>query len=152
MMNTLPILLFFTILNTTLFAQLSEESPKVNVVPKEPSEAEMKKVITEETIYDLPDVEAQFNGGSKALQNYIAKNFKYPKKALKKNVQGRVYVSFVVEIDGSISNIHIDKGQHPSLDKEVIRLVKEMPKWKPGMANGKIVRTLCRMPVNCVIN
>lgn len=93
-----------------------------------------------------PDVEAEFPGGSRGLQRYINSNVLYPAKAIDKNVQGKVYLSFVVEADGSISNIRVLKG-HRLLKKESIRVVKNMPAWKPGEYKRKKVRTRCRLPI-----
>ena len=83
------------------------------------------------------------------LNAYLSKNIKYPKKALKKNIQGAIYVSFIVERDGSVSSAKIirsiDKGK--SLEKEALRVVTHMPKWKPGMQGGKPVRVQYTLPV-----
>lgn len=80
---------------------------------------------------------------------WIASNLKYPVVAEENGVQGNVVVSFVVEIDGSLSNIHIEKSVDPSLDKEAMRLVRNMPKWTPGYdKNGKPVRVKYSIPVN----
>lgn len=112
-------------------------------VPKGPTET---KVVKE--IIDFPDVEAQFPGGAAALQQWIAKNVNYPQTSIEMNEQGRVYLSFVVEEDGSISNVAVVKGVSADLDKEAKRLVRAMPNWAPGEAKGEKARTRCQIPIN----
>ena len=74
---------------------------------------------------------------------------KYPQIAYENNIQGRVIVQFVVDKDGSITNVQVaQSGGDPSLDKEAVRVVKAMPKWRPGMQKGKPVRVKYTMPVN----
>ncbi len=103
-------------------------------------------------IIDFPDVEATFMGGAAAMQKWIAENVQYPQTAIEMNEQGKVYLSFVVEPDGSISNIAIERGVSGDLDKEAKRLVRKMPKWSPGEAKGKKARTRCRLPINFTLN
>ncbi len=75
----------------------------------------------------------------------------YPADAAKANIEGLVTVSFIVEKDGSISNVKILKGVHPLLDEEAVRLTKSMPKWIPGKANGKAARAYFTQPINFVL-
>ena len=101
----------------------------------------------EKEVYTIVEVQPQFPGGESARQEYIAKNIHYPDLARNNNIQGTVYVSFVVERNGSVSDIKIVKGIGSGCDKEVIRVVKKMPKWKPGIQRGKNVRVKINMPV-----
>ena len=101
----------------------------------------------DDDIYEYPEVLPEFPGGEKAMLKWLGSNVKYPALAAENNIQGRVMVSFVVERDGSVSNVKVDRGVDPSLDKEAVRLVQSMPKWKPGMYNGKPVRCRFRLPV-----
>ena len=103
-------------------------------------------------IIDFPDVEAQFPGGVPAMQKYIAKTVVYPQKAIKKNLTGKVYVAFIVEPDGSISNVKAKKGTNKLLRKEAERVVSKMPKWIAGEANGNKVRVRCLLPINFTLN
>lgn len=98
-------------------------------------------------IIDFPDVEAEFPGGIKAMQQYIIDNVKYPVEAIEKGVQGKVYLSFVVEIDGSLTDVKVERGVSPELNNEAKRLVSGMPNWSPGEAGGKKMRTRCRLPI-----
>ena len=104
-------------------------------------------VIEEETI-EFPDVEAEFIGGAQALMKYIQTNIQYPPTSIEMNEQGKVYLSFVVEPDGTISNVAIERGVSKDIDNEAKRIVRSMPKWLPGEGKGKKVRTRCRLPIN----
>ena len=86
-------------------------------------------------------------GGMPALMEYLSKNIKYPEAAMKKGIQGRGIVQFVVEKDGSITNVKILRGVDPELDKEAVRVVSAMPKWKPGTQRGEAVRVRFTVPV-----
>lgn len=99
----------------------------------------------ETAIIDFPDVEAAFIGN---MQQWIAENVQYPQTSIELNEQGKVYLSFVVKDDGSISNIIVERGVSPDIDREAKRLLRAMPNWKPGEAKGKKVNTRCHMPIN----
>lgn len=98
-------------------------------------------------IIDFPDVEAEFIGGTSEMMRWIGSNVVYPDISIQLEEQGKVYISFVVEVDGSLSNITIEKGVSKDLDREAKRLARAMPNWKPGEAGGKKVRTRCRLPI-----
>ena len=98
-------------------------------------------------VYDIVEVMPQYPGGMPELMQYLAKNIKYPVQAQKKGIEGRVTVRFIVEKDGSISNVTVVRHIHPLLDKEAVRVIKAMPKWSPGMLNGKPVRVKFNIPV-----
>ena len=101
----------------------------------------------EEKIFDVVEQPPHFPGGSQAMMDYLSKNVKYPKVAEQLAIQGRVIMAFVVEEDGSITNVKVVRGVHPSLDKEAIRVVEAMPKWIPGKQNGQYVRVKYNLPV-----
>jgi protein TonB len=103
------------------------------------------RVTKEDGICKNPDEEATFNGGNIALAKYLKKNVYYPLD-VPDNVEGKVYVSFVIEKDGSVTNVKIVKSAHPSFSVEAIRVIKRMPKWIPGKKNGEIVRTKIVLP------
>ncbi len=130
----------------------TEEIPVavVEVVPEVVIKEET--VVVEEEIIDFPDVEATFPGGAAALQKWIADNVQYPQTAIELNEQGKVYLSFVVEPDGSISNIVVERGVSTDLDREAKRLARSMPNWTPGEAKGKKSRTRCRLPINFALS
>jgi len=107
----------------------------------------------ENWIYDKVDVIAEFPGGYDKLNEYFSAKLIYPEMARENAVQGKVYVQFVVEKDGSLSNFQIIKGAHKILNKEAIRFVKGMPKWKPGeLSRGGVVRSLYTLPIKFKIN
>lgn len=81
------------------------------------------------------------------MGEYLSEHIKYPKKARKQNIEGRVIVSFVVQEDGSLDNVKIVKGIGGGCDEEVIRVIKGMPAWTPGKQNGKIVKVMFNLPV-----
>ena len=98
-------------------------------------------------VFDVVEEMPSFPGGNGALMSYLASNIKYPVVAQENGVQGRVIVSFVVERDGSISDVKVARSVDPSLDREAQRVVKSMPKWKPGKQNGSAVRVKYTVPV-----
>jgi len=104
--------------------------------------------VIEEEIIEFPDVEAEFIGGAQALMKYIQTNIQYPPTSIEMNEQGKVYLSFVVEPDGSISNVVVERGVSSDLDREAKRVVRSMPNWKPGESKAKKSRTRCRLPIN----
>lgn len=93
------------------------------------------------------DVRPEFPGGDMAMFKYLMENITYPEDAAKDSIQGRVNVSFVVTANGSIDDIEVRKSISPSLDKEAIRVVKSMPKWKPGEKGGKKVSCQYMLPI-----
>lgn len=98
-------------------------------------------------IYDVVEQMPSFPGGPSALMQCLANNIKYPVEAEEKKIQGRVVCTFVVESDGSITNVQVWKPVVPSLDKEAVRVIKSMPKWIPGRKDGKPVRVKYNVPV-----
>jgi protein TonB len=102
----------------------------------------------EQTIFEVVEQMPEFpNGGMAGLMQYLSKNIKYPTIAQENGTQGRVTVQFVVNRDGSIVDAKVLRGVDPYLDKEAIRVISSMPKWKPGMQRGKAVRVKYTVPV-----
>ena len=106
----------------------------------------------QEEVYQVGEQQPSFPGGREELFKYLAYNVKYPIDAAKNKIEGRVLVTFVVEHDGSISNVNVANSVYPSLDKESIRVVSGMPKWIPGKANGKTVRVKYTIPITFRLN
>lgn len=100
-----------------------------------------------ERIFTTVEQPASFPGGAVALNSWLAQNLHYPEDAVKQNIEGRVIVQFVVETDGSLTHPVVVRGVDKNLDKEAIRIVKRMPKWRPGKNNGKAVRSKYTLPV-----
>ena len=102
----------------------------------------------EQTIFEVVEQMPEFpNGGMAGLMQYLSKNIKYPTIAQENGTQGRVIVQFVVNRDGSIVDAKVLRGVDPYLDKEAVRVIMGMPKWKPGMQRGKPVRVKYTVPV-----
>ena len=95
-----------------------------------------------QVVEDMP----QFLGGS--VQKYVAQHIKYPKEAMEKNIQGKVFVQFIISKTGEVTDVKVARAVHPLLDAEAIRVVQEMPNWKPGTQRGKAVRVSYTVPIN----
>ena len=109
-------------------------------------------VSDKEKVYQVVEQQPSFPGGREELFKYLAYNVKYPIDATKNKIEGRVLVTFVVEHDGSISNVNVANSVYPSLDEESIRVVRGMPKWIPGKANGKTARVKYTIPITFRLN
>ena len=116
------------------------KAKEVIAQPEPPKEEETK-------VFDVVEQMPSFPGGPSALMQYLSSNIKYPVVAEENGVQGRVVCTFVVERDGSITDVRVIKSVDPSLDKEAVRVVKGMPKWIPGKQNGSAVRVKYTVPV-----
>ena len=101
----------------------------------------------EDKIHEVVESPAEFPGGYTALSKWLSKNLVYPEQAAEMGIQGKVIVRFVVEKDGSVTQATVVKGIDPALDKEALRVIQTMPKWKPGMQQGRAVRVRCTQPV-----
>ena len=104
--------------------------------------------VVEQEIFKIVEEMPSFPGGEAKLMEYVGKNVKYPQIARETGIQGRVFVNFVVEPDGSVSNVTVLRGIGGGCDEEAMRVVKNMPKWKPGKQRGKPVRVQYMLPVN----
>ncbi|HPE74615.1 MAG TPA: energy transducer TonB [Draconibacterium sp.] len=124
----------------------ADDQTLINVAPvisaKEEEEEEEAQVFF--IVEDMPE----FPGGEMALRTYIANAIKYPVIAQENGIQGKVYVTFVVGKDGSVSNASIARGVDPSIDKEALRVINSLPKWKPGKQRGKPVNVSYTVPIN----
>ena len=114
---------------------------------EEIAQPEPPKHEEENKVFDVVEQMPSFPGGMPALMQWLSQNIKYPVIAAENGVQGRVIVQFVVEKDGSVTDVHVAKSVDPSLDKEATRVVKAMPKWNPGKQNGSAVRVKYTVPV-----
>ena len=101
-----------------------------------------------DSVYNKPEVMPEYPGGMEAMMKYLSENLKYPEQAKEKNTQGRVLVTFIVEKNGSISDVKVVKGIGNGCDEEAVRVIKAMPKWKPGMQDGKKVRVSFAIPIS----
>ena len=126
----------------------AEDDKAEEVVIAAPVEAPVEEE-EEEVVFVVVESMPEFPGGQQALFKYLSENVKYPVIAQENGIQGRVICQFVVNKDGSIVDVEVVRsGGDPSLDKEAIRVIKSMPKWKPGKQRGKAVRVKYTVPVN----
>lgn len=126
----------------------ADEETVIDVAPVIESEEEEA---AESQVFFIVEDMPEFPGGELALRKFIANAVKYPVIAQENGIQGKVYVNFVVDKDGGISNARIARGVDPSLDKEALRVVNSLPKWKPGKQRGKPVRVSYTVPINFVL-
>jgi protein TonB len=110
--------------------------------PPKPKEEEAS-----DEIFVVVEEQPEFPGGQAALMKFLSDNIRYPVIAQENGIQGRVICSFVVEKDGSITDVQVVRGVDPSLDKEAVRVIQSMPKWKPGKQRGKPVRVRFTLPI-----
>ena len=129
----------------TTIKSSEDDNKAVEIKYVEPVVEEEEPV--EEEIFQVVENMPEFPGGMGALMKFLGKNIKYPTIAQENGVQGRVIVQFVVNKDGSIVDPVVVRSVDPYLDKEALRVVKAMPKWKPGMQRGKTVRVKYTVPV-----
>ena len=101
----------------------------------------------EQKVFDIVEQMPEYPGGMEALFKYLSENVKYPEDAKNQKIEGRVLASFIVEVDGSISDVKIAKPVFPSLDAEAVRVLSGMPNWIPGKQGGKAVRTKFTVPI-----
>ena len=118
---------------------------EIAVAAPPPPPAPKPEVATK--VFDVVEEMPSFPGGNAGLMSYLNSNTKYPVVAQENGVQGRVIISFVVERDGSISDVKVARSVDPSLDREAQRVVKSMPRWTPGKQNGQTVRVKYTVPV-----
>jgi len=119
--------------------EVQEYIPPVKVEEEESSD--------ETQIFAVVESMPEFPGGEAALYKYLAENIKYPQMAKESGIQGRVFVTFVVEKDGSVTDVRVLRGIGGGCDEEAIRVVKNMPRWTPGKQRGKAVRVQYNLPV-----
>ena len=131
----------------------SNEEPDSQVVTQEQSEEggvaeEYFEEKTEEIILVDIDTLPEFPGGRVELIKYIHQNLKYPSVALKQRIHGKVACSFIVNEDGTVSDVKLEKGVYIFLDDEALRVLRTMPRWNPGKKDGKSVKVKCYVPVH----
>lgn len=131
-------------------AQSASQSQNVSTSQHQGDNSSIKaetKPVKTDAVYDVVETMPKFPGGQSGLMAYLSQNVKYPAISAENGIQGRVMVAFVVEKDGSISNVQVTKSVDPSLDREAVRVVKAMPNWSPGTQNGSAVRVRYHVPI-----
>ena len=126
-------------------AEVTDDTKNIEITPVVVEEEEDE---AETQIFTVVENDPEFPGGMEALYKYLAQNIKYPQLARDNGITGKVYVTFVVERDGSIANPKVLRDIGGGCGQEAIRVVKSMPKWTPGKQRGKAVRVQFNLPVN----
>lgn len=129
---------------TRIPVEQADETIRVEFTPENENEIA--------SIVEYPDKEASFPGGADAMKSFLAKEIIYPRHSLVLGDQGRIFVEFVVELDGSISNVKILRGVTTAIDLEAVRVIKRMPNWTPAETKGQPVRARCRIPLSFILS
>lgn len=130
-------------------ASQTEDAKEEVVAPVSPEAKEAPADSTaKEEVFMVAEQMPEFPGGMKEMLKFLQENVKYPENAMKNNVQGRVIVQFVIEKDGTPTEFKVLRSVDPDLDAEALRVMKAMPKWKPGMQKGQVVRVKFTVPVS----
>lgn len=124
-------------------AEANEQTAEEPIAAVTPADAANDDVLDASTVEVLPE----FPGGMTAFMQWLTKNLKYPPLAQKNKIQGKVLVSFIIEKDGNVGNLKLVKGQHTYLDREAMRVMRMMPKWKPGKEDDQPCRTMICIPI-----
>ncbi|MGD9976913.1 MAG: energy transducer TonB [Bacteroidales bacterium] len=135
--------------NSDIFDSDFKEDAAVKIVEFNDQEAEVEEYTPFVVVEEMPNFGE--GGIDEFRNNYVAKNLKYPDIAAENGIQGRVYINFVVEPDGRVTNVKVVRGVDASLDKEAVRVVSSSPKWKPGKQRGKPVRVQFTIPIIFVL-
>ena len=141
-----PFTISGSLFETLLDVATSDEDKKFQTI-KEDVYQTLKNKSVGDSIYQIVEQMPKFPGGESALMEYVSKNVAYPEEAKEKEIQGRVFIGFVVEKDGSIGEVKVLRGIGGGCDEEAVRVIKGMPKWKPGMQKGKPVRVSYQIPI-----
>ncbi len=138
--------------------EITDELDLIDSEADENTEIEYQEVVVEEEeaddsneVFLIVEQMPVFPGGDEALRKYLAQSVKYPVIAQENGIQGRVFVSFVVNQKGEVTNVRVARPFDPNLDKEAVRVVQSMPKWAPGMQRGKAVKVSYTVPINFVL-
>ncbi len=136
--------------------KIEEDQPEIEDVEIEEAdtvdiEVEEEEPVQEEQIFIVVEESPEFPGGLQKMYEYIQKNIRYPRMEKEAGIQGRVFVTFVVEKDGSITDVKVLKGVTEGLNKEAVRVIRSMPHWKPGKQRGRPVRVRVNLPINFIL-
>lgn len=149
LLATIPVLAVLLIANARVSAQ---QVSKTDMNANEANTTDIADInvpkASNDSIFDVVEVMPEFPGGMEKFMEYLSGNIKYPEEAKEKNISGKVFIRFVIEKDGSINDVQVLRGIGGGCDEEAVRVVKGMPKWKPGMQKGKPVRVSYNLPLS----
>lgn len=137
---------FMVDVEATVMTEVKEFTPVPVVVVQEEEE------ISEEVIFTVVEDQPSYPGGEEARIRYLQENLRYPQMAREAGIQGTVFVTFVVERDGSVTDVRVLRGIGGGCDEEAVRVVQNMPRWNPGRQRGQPVRVQFNMPIRFVLN
>jgi len=142
------------VINSTSINEITflSKNNKVDEIAVVGFNSQEKSVKTDDEVFVVVEEMPEFPGGNLEMRKFLAQNVKYPVEAQKKGIQGKVYVTFVVNKDGSVSNAKISRSVDPILDAEAVRVVSILPKWKPGRQRGQDVAVLFTVPINFALS
>lgn len=141
---TLPLILILVMLTGVVNGGISLKTAKGQTGEKNPTTPGLQE---DEKIYTYVDQMPDFPGGEGGLKDFLATNIKYPEAAKNEGIQGKIYIQFVVDKDGSITEVKVAKGLSTELNNEAVRVVNTLPKWKPGKHKGEIVKVRIAIPI-----
>lgn len=133
-------------------AQIENTEADANTQIQAPVEVQEEKEEEEVINFYVIEEKPEFPGGEAAMFQWIANNIKYPEIAKENNIQGKVFVQFVIGKDGKVTDVQVVRGVDPSLDKEAVRVIQSMPAWKPGKQRNKPVKVSFQLPINFKLN
>jgi len=140
----------FLVLMLIVIFSSAQEKNTIKIQNKNVIELDSFKLdISDENIFFVVENMPEFPGDT--LREFISQTVKYPGEAAKNKIQGKVFISFVVSIDGSVKNVTVARGVNVDLDKEAVRVIKSLPKWEPGTQKGKPVNVAYTVPINFVL-
>lgn len=110
-----------------------------------------EKELANEPVFTVVDQQPEFPGGVQAMYTFFGQNIRYPAEASKQNIQGKVFLTFVIGSDGKVRKVEVLKGVHSSVDAEAMRVINTMPKWTPGKKDGKNVAVQFNLPISFLL-
>jgi TonB family protein len=160
MSSTKPWLLSGTLVMLVLVALILQSFKPIDSEIKEASPAEpqmleqnlLQNVSVEDSLFTVVEEMPEYPGGSEAMMKFLIENIKYPEQARKDSIQGRVFVNFIIEVDGKVSNAKVLRGIGGGCDEEAVRVVSLMPAWTPGKQRGKNVRVAFNLPIKFALD
>ena len=148
--SKLTTILLFLFISSCTFAQEIEVDPELEQAPSLITKNDT--LLTDSgDVFVFVENQPEFPGGDEARIKYLQENIQYPEEAYKAGVQGTVFVTFVIEKDGRITNVKVLRGVGGGLDEESVRVIRNMPRWKPGTQRGKAVRVQYNMPIRFIL-
>jgi len=149
--SKLTTILLFLFISNLAFAQEIEVDPELEQAPSLITKNDTLQITDSGEVFVFVEDGPEFPGGEDARIKYLQENIHYPKEAIEAGVQGTVYITFVVEKDGRITNVKVLRGLGGGLDEESVRVIKNMPIWEPGRQRGKAIRVQYNMPIRFML-